>query len=460
MLSNSAIFSGKFPPGKFFPRKKLIPMPFFNADTTTQNVLPPQIVTELISKQQWSQLKIHLETTKNPTTVLQQLFNSGANTDLVLSYFDWSTREFKITYTLELTCRLSHSLAASKMYSNIKNLLNGLVKDEIFCSVSSIFHAFSLCSGDRLCDDHSRVIEMLVVAYVRNRKPHLGFEAFKRADDYGLKLSVVSCNQLLNSLVKEGEIEGVEYVYKEIMRKRKIKLNLVSFNIVIHGLCKFGKLNEASDVIEDMKSFGVLPDAITYNTLIDGYCNKGMIGKLYRANAILKDMVESGIPADEFAFNILIDGFCKDGNVLAAMKVFDEMKTQSVTVSLITSSSLINGLFASGKLDEAIALCDQMMCSGLNPDIFTYNAIIKVFCKQQMVDKARELFDDLVKQGMSGITEDALHNCMLDTGVLPNTATYNSLIGGLYSKGDTKGAKRLKNELANKGLKIDNNSLG
>ncbi|TXG65332.1 hypothetical protein EZV62_006607 [Acer yangbiense] len=438
MLSNSAIFSGKFPPGKFFPRKKLVPIPFFNVDTTTQNVPPPQIVTELISKQQWSQLKIHLETTTNPTTVLQQLFNSGADTDLVLSYFDWSTRECKITYTLELTCRLLHSLAVAKMYWNIKNLLNGFVKDESFCSVSSIFLAFSSCSGDRLCDDHSRVIDMLVVAYVRNKKPHLGFEAFKRADDYGLKLSVVSCNQL-----KESEIESVEYMYKEIMRKRKIELNLVSFNIVIHGLCKVGKLNEASDVIEDMKSVGVLPDAITYNTLIDGYCKKGKTGKLYRADAILKDMVESGIPADEFTFNILIDGFCKDGNVLAAMKVFDEMQTQGVKASLITYSSLIHGLCTCGKLDEAIALSDQMMCSGLKPDIFTYSAIIKVFCKKKMVDKARELFDDLVKKGM-----------------VPTTLMYNTMIGGLYSKGDTEGAKRLKNELANKGLKIDNISLG
>ncbi|KAK2639523.1 hypothetical protein Ddye_027318 [Dipteronia dyeriana] len=140
----------------------------------------------------------------------------------------------------------------------------------------------------------------------------------------------------------------------------------------------------------------VLPDAITYNTLIDGYCKKGKIGKLYRANAILNNKVESGIPADEFTFNIWIDGFCKDGNVLAVIKVFDEMKTQGVAVSLIMRTE----------------------------DAFT------------------------------------LHNCMLDRGMLPNISTFNSLIGGLFSKGDTEGAKRLKNEWANKGLKIDNNSLG
>ncbi|KAI9185447.1 hypothetical protein LWI28_007286 [Acer negundo] len=64
------------------------------------------------------------------------------------------------------------------------------------------------------------------------------------------------------------------------------------------------------------------------------------------------------------------------------------------------------------------------------------------------------MIDDYCK---SRKTEDlfALHNCILDRGVLPNTATYNSLIGGLYIKGDIEGAKRLKNEWANKGLKAD-----
>ncbi|KAH7574631.1 hypothetical protein JRO89_XS03G0323700 [Xanthoceras sorbifolium] len=459
-------------PGKFFPRNKLGPMPFCFADTATQNV-PHNIVVELISKQQWLRLRTHLETTTttitSPTTVLQQLFDSGADTELVLRYFDWSRREFKVKYTLELICRLLHSLAAAKMYLKIRNLLNGFVKDESFCSVSvsSIFRAFSSCGGDH---DRSRIADMLMVAYVKNMRPHLGFEAFKRAGEYGLKLSVVSCNHLLNALVKGSEIVGAEYVYKE-MRNRKIELDLVSFNIVIHGLCKVGKLKEASDVIEDMKSLGVSPDAITYNTLIDGYCKRGKIGRMYRADAILKDMVESGIPADEFTFNILIDGFCKDRNVLAAMKVFDEMKNQGVKVSLITYSSLINGLCACGKLDEAIALRNQMItCSGLKPDFITHSVIIKGFCKQKMVDRARELFDDLVKQGMvpnvvmyntmidayckSRRTEDAfaLHDSMLERGMLPNAATYNSLIAGLCSEGDTEGAKRLENVSKNKGL--------
>ena len=68
-------------------------------------------------------------------------------------------------------------------------------------------------SGNSFCAN-SIIVDMLVLAYVRNRKTHLGFEVFKRAGDYGFRVSAFSCNPLLSGLVKESEIRDVEYVYK------------------------------------------------------------------------------------------------------------------------------------------------------------------------------------------------------------------------------------------------------
>jgi pentatricopeptide repeat protein len=119
-------------------------------------------------------------------------------------------------------------------------------------------------SGNGFCAN-SIIVDMLVLAYVRNRKTHLGFEVFKRAGDYGFRLSVFSCNPLLSDLVKKSEIGDVEHVYKEI-RRRRIEPNVITFNVVVNGLCKVGKLNKAGDVIEDMKSWGVSPNVVTNNT--------------------------------------------------------------------------------------------------------------------------------------------------------------------------------------------------
>ncbi|GLT96375.1 hypothetical protein SLE2022_140000 [Rubroshorea leprosula] len=298
-----------------------------------------------------------------------------ADPDLTLRYFKWSQKEFNLSHPMESTFRLLHSLANHKKYSRMRSLLNGFVKSGSSISIHSIFHAISM-SGDSFCAN-SIIADMLILSYVYNMKTHLGFEAFKRAGDYEFRLSVLSCNPLLSALVKESEVGDMEYVYKEMIRRR-IEGNVISFNIVINGLCKVGKLNRASDLIEDMKAWGISPTVITYNTLIDGYCKKGRIGKMYKADVVLKKMIASNVRPNEITFNILIDGYCKDGSISSAMKVFGEMRNQGLKPNVVTYNSLINGLCGEGRLDEAISLQDEMVSLGLKPSIVTYNALIRL----------------------------------------------------------------------------------
>ena len=106
---------------------------------------------------------------------------------------------------------------------------------------------------------------MLILGYARNLQIRAACETFRRSHDYGYKLSLNSCNSLLSGLVKENETGEMEYVYKEMI-KRRVMPNLITFNIYINGLCKAGKLNKAEDVIEDIKAWGFSPNVVTYNT--------------------------------------------------------------------------------------------------------------------------------------------------------------------------------------------------
>ncbi|KAJ6995869.1 hypothetical protein NC653_012673 [Populus alba x Populus x berolinensis] len=457
---------GRFLQGTIFPGNKQGKRQF-SALSLDESLTPT--ITNIISNQHWSKLKVHLQNT-DPNTLLQQLLNSGADPELILRYFTWSQKEFKLSHSLELTFRILNSLALTKKYSKIRSFLDKFVKYEKDYSVSAIFHAISM-SGDSFCVN-SILADMLVLAYVRNLKILRGFEAFKRAGDYGFKLSLISCNPLLSGLVKESENGDMEFVYREMI-KRKIELNVISFNIVVNGLCKVGKLNRAGDVIEDMKVRGVSPNVITYNTLIDGYCKMGRIGKMYKADAILKEMVAKGICPNEVTYNILIDGFCKDENVSGAMRVFGEMQRQSLRPNVVTYNTLINGLCSDGKVDEAVALRDQMVSSDLEPNVVTHNVLINGFCKNKTVNEAINLFNDMEKQGVDpnamtyttlidayckdGRMEDAfaLYNMMIDRGIFPEVSTFNCLIAGLCSKGDVKAARNLMNEMVSKKLSAD-----
>ena len=260
MNPRSKLFQGNFLHGKvsIFTRNKQSSRPFCSSDSTattpTSQSLNIPSLSELISKQHWSELKTHLKL--NPTsstTLLHHLLSSEADPELTLRYFNWSQKEFRLSHPLELSFRLLHSLANAKKYSKMRALLDSFVKVENVHSNSLILHVVSMC-GNSFCAN-SMIVDMLLLAYVRNRKTHLGLEVFKRAGDYGFRLSVFSCNPLLSGLVKESAIGDVEYVFKEI-RRRKIEPDVITFNVVVNGLCKVGKLNKAGDVIEDMKVWG------------------------------------------------------------------------------------------------------------------------------------------------------------------------------------------------------------
>ncbi|XLU48054.1 hypothetical protein S245_042868, partial [Arachis hypogaea] len=73
-------------------------------------------IAELVSKQHWSELKTRLISTK-PAELLDQLLDAGVDSKLVLRFFQWSQRELKLSYGLETTGKVLHSLVKSKCYS-------------------------------------------------------------------------------------------------------------------------------------------------------------------------------------------------------------------------------------------------------------------------------------------------------------------------------------------------------
>ncbi|KAK6233265.1 hypothetical protein SCA6_003338 [Theobroma cacao] len=364
MHPRSILFDGKFRLGNIFPGNKHA-LRLFSSDN-----IPSPSITELLSKQRWNKLKSHLQNV-SPSTLLQQLLDSKTDPDLTLRYFRWSEKEFNLSHSLELSCKLLHSLANAKRYPKVRSFLHGFVKNENSISVPSVFHAISIC-GDSFCAN-SIIADMLVLAYVENMKTRLGFEAFKRAGDYAFKLSVTSCNPLLSALVKENEIGDLDYVYKEMIRRR-VEVNVISFNIIINGMCKVGKLNKARDAIQDMKAWGFLPDVFTYNALINGYCKKGGIGKMYKADAILKEMIESEVRPNEITFNILIDGF--------SLNVRTQMEKDGRRANVVTYNVLIKGFCKKGKLEDANGLLNEMLEKGLIPNRTTYEIV-----KEEMVEK-------------------------------------------------------------------------
>ena len=85
----------------------------------------------------------------------------------------------------------------------------------------------------------------------------------------------------------------------------------------------------------------LVPDTITYSSLIDGLCKSGRISYV---QDLLNEMHASGQCHDIFTFNILLEGLCKSQHLDEAIELFQKIVGKGICPNVVTYTILIDGL--------------------------------------------------------------------------------------------------------------------
>uniref|UniRef100_A0A2C9W657 Pentacotripeptide-repeat region of PRORP domain-containing protein n=1 Tax=Manihot esculenta TaxID=3983 RepID=A0A2C9W657_MANES len=177
--------------------------------------------------------------------------------------------------------------------------------------------------------------------------------------------------------------------------------DVFSYNILINGYCENKRINGAKKLFDEMPYKDLVPDAVTYTTLIKG---------MWR---VFKYMCSQGHPPDRITFSILLDGLCKQGDLDDALTLFNVMeksrlKPDHVIYNILinepdvdTYSTIIKGFCNEGLLDEAYKTFRGVEDGGCLPDGCCYNVIIQGFLKLKELTKASKLIDEMVDKGFS-----------------------------------------------------------
>ncbi|RAL46698.1 hypothetical protein DM860_004977 [Cuscuta australis] len=125
------------------------------------------------------------------------------------------------------------------------------------------------------------------------------------------------------------------YVYhmklKEAIEKMvdaNVKITVYSTTMVIDGLCKMGRVDEARRLLQDMMiRRGVKPNEHTYNTLLNGYVKHSDLGAV---NDILNEMKKEGIQMNTTSYTVLIEGYSKLRRFEEAGELFGDMEKRNI----------------------------------------------------------------------------------------------------------------------------------
>ncbi|KAF3671669.1 Pentatricopeptide repeat-containing protein, chloroplastic [Capsicum annuum] len=210
------------------------------------------------------------------------------------------------------------------------------------------------------------------------------------------KINVASYSSYVKFMGKSLScVEAIE-IYSSI-KDRSIKFNVSVCNAFLSSLVKNGKSESSLKLFTQMKQGGLVPDVVTYSTLLagcakvkDGYC---------KALELVQELTSNGLQMDSVTYGSLLSVCASHKEFNEAAKYFQKMKDEGHSPNVYHYSSLLNAYSADGNCEKAEALIEEMRSAGLVLNKVIYTTLLKVYVKRGLFEKSKELLKELEALG-------------------------------------------------------------
>ncbi|KAF5207476.1 Pentatricopeptide repeat-containing protein [Thalictrum thalictroides] len=274
--------------------------------------------------------------------------------------------------------------------------------------------------------------------------------------------SLKICNSILDVLVKEN-IDLARDFYRKKMMGCGVHGDNYTFGILMKGLCLTNRIADGFKLLTLMKSRGIKPNTVIYNTLIHALCKNGNVGK---GKSLMSEMVEP----NQVTYNILISAYCREENLIQALLLLEKCFDKEFLPDAVTVTKVMEILCNKGRVTEAVEVLERVSEKGGTVDSVSYTTLIKGFCSIGKPKVGHKFLKEMERKGclpdvstynvlISGFCESGKLDLALDMlsemktdAISPNFVTYDVLIRGLCSGGRLEdGLKILDQMEASKG---------
>ncbi|PAN14987.1 hypothetical protein PAHAL_2G456000 [Panicum hallii] len=247
----------------------------------------------------------------------------------------------------------------------------------------------------------------------------------------GLCSDVKVAAAMVRMYVREGGAECASKVFHETARR-----DLVLCNCMVDGYAKAGRIQEAMDLIDRMRQFGMRPSS---GTLVGVLSGCGASGALPAGHRIHELAQEAGLELDSALGTALMDMYFKCGCPDEAVSVFNAMHNRDVKAW----TAMIMGFGANGQPGAAISLFYRMEEDGVAPNEVTFLALLSTCSHGGLVQEGKEFLERMVlHHGLSPSPEH--YGCVIDLlGRAGRLDEAYELIRSLASWGDATGWRAL-----------------
>ncbi|KAL5699224.1 hypothetical protein ACHQM5_030159 [Ranunculus cassubicifolius] len=290
--------------------------------------------------------------------------------------------------------------------------------------------------------------------------------------------TIFTCNAVMFALLRQCRYLDLLSLHR-FVTQAGIAPNIITYNLVINAYCDWKRIDTALEHYKVLiNNAPIGPSPTTYRILVKGLVDNMRVEK---AVEVKDDMFDKGFSADPVVYNYLMLGLLKNGDKDRAVEVFEELKEKQggFVSDGIVYGNLMNAYFKKGMEKEAMEYYDDVV--GENSSIkmgpASYNYVLEAFIQNGKLDEAIKLFDRMLEKHsrpmkltvdlgsfnvmadgycQEGRYEEAIRvfRSMGEKLCSPDTLSYNSLIEKLCAAGKVSDAEEVYGDMG-EGAKPD-----
>ncbi|KAL0353232.1 UNVERIFIED_CONTAM: Pentatricopeptide repeat-containing protein [Sesamum angustifolium] len=465
-----------------------------------QTRLVSQVSTILLQRHSkfWAPLlkPLKLSSEFNPSLFHQILSKIRTHPKICLNFFNWAQKHFDFKPDLKAKCELTRILLGSQLSELGTPILSSIVQD---CPPSKIVPLLVQSHKRADFQNTSPVLNSVIECYCGKQMFFQSLEVYQIAKQYGVVLSVDTCNILLNLLGDKNELRLAWCFYASTIRNG-ISANQSTWPVIARILYKDGKFERVSRILD----MGIYNPEM-FDLMIDGYSKRGDFGAAF---GYLNEMCSKGIEPSFSTYSSLLDGACRYQdqqvieNVMSSMvekghipepllvsdydliirKLCDVVKTfamdlfskrafdEKIELEHATYRSMLRALLSvDGRVVDAIELYNILREKNISLNQSCYYEFVTVLCKQNPSREVSNLLLDIIRGGFIAESKELskytskqcaegrwregeeLLNAILNQGCLLDSLSCGSFVKRYCSRGQIDKAIELHNKL--EGLK-------
>ncbi|EPS68390.1 hypothetical protein M569_06384 [Genlisea aurea] len=256
-------------------------------------------------------------------------------------------------------------------------------------------------------------------------------------DERGLVPDRYTHASVCGGLIETGRFDLAKSLSFRSIVSRGCSVDDAVCNIYLHSLCCSGGSKEALSTMERMAAEGGFrPSAVSYNTIVKGFCSENNIEEALRVLDGCDDGTET--KPDSFSFNAVLSAAGKLADSAAIRRILTRMQRGSIGFDVVGATCMARYYFAVGNVSECLKLVDSMVAYGPHPNSVTLNTVLAGLCRIRQLGLAMQIFDRLKA-----------------AGVPPNAASYAILMRAAVRDEDVRLLDQLFGEMRSRGIEAD-----